>query len=172
MLAHGEQVGEHLCRVPGFGQAVVHGNAGVRRQRFDGALREAAVFDGVVEAAEDARGVGDAFFVAKLAAAGAEVAAMCALVKAGDFKGAAGAGRGFLENQGDVFAAKACGFAARFFRGFERGGVVKQVEDGFARMVGEFEQAAVFPVIHGVLRGKAPDCAVFRENCQSGGFRV
>ena len=116
----------------------------MRGQGFDGALRETAVFDGVVEAAEDTRGVGDAFFVAELAAAGAEVAAMRALVKAGDFKGAAGAGRGFLENQGDVFAAKARGFAARFFRRLERGGTVEQVKDGFARVVGEFEQAAVF----------------------------
>ena len=142
----------------------------MRRQRFDGALREAAVFDGVVEAAEDARGVGDAFFVAKLAAAGAEVAAMRALVKAGDFKGAAGAGRGFLENQGDVFAAKARGFAARFFCGFERGGAVKQVEDGFARMVGEFEQAAVFPVIHGVLRGKRRIVRFFVKTVKVAGF--
>ena len=95
---------------------------------------------------------------------------MRALVKAGDFKGAAGAGRGFLENQGDVFAAKARGFAARFFRRLEGGGAVEQVEDGFTRVVGEFEQATVFPVIHGVLRGKRRIVRFFGKTVKAAGF--
>ena len=71
---------------------------------LDDLLAEAAEFDAVEHASEDAGGVCDVLFVAKLDVVLAEVFGMSALVYGGDGKGAACTGRGLLEDERDVFA--------------------------------------------------------------------
>ena len=66
VLADGEKVGQHLGGVPGVGEPVVHRDAGVAGQGLDRLLGVAAVLDGVVHAAEHARGVLDRFLGAEL----------------------------------------------------------------------------------------------------------
>ena len=64
VLAHGHQVGRHLGGVPLVRETVVHGHAGVDGEFLDDGLRVPAVLDGVVHAAEHARGIPDRFLLA------------------------------------------------------------------------------------------------------------
>ena len=84
------------------GQAVPDGDAGILRKRVDVLLPEAAVLDPVEHAAEDAGGVRDALFLADLRARGVEIGHAHAEIVARHLEGAAGAGAGLLEDQGDV----------------------------------------------------------------------
>ena len=140
VFAHGKEVGQDLGGVEFVGQAVEYRHAGVTRQFFHDFLSVAPVFDAVEHSAQHAGGVFDAFFVADLAAARFEVGNARALVARGHFEGAAGAGGGFFENQGDVFAAQARFFASGFFVGLQFGGQVEQGTDFFGSVVGEFEE--------------------------------
>ena len=101
-LVHGEEVGEHLCGVPLGSEPVVDGHAGVLGEHFDIFLTAAAVLDGVVHAAEDARGVGDRLLVPELRARRIEICHVRALVERGHLEGGARAGRRLLEDQRDL----------------------------------------------------------------------
>ncbi|MNT63079.1 hypothetical protein D3C72_2008600 [compost metagenome] len=87
-----------------IGQPVPHRHARVFAQLFDDGLAIAAILDAVIHAAQHAGGVFHRLFVANLRSAWAEVGDLRTLVKGAHFKGAARAGRGFFEDQGDVFA--------------------------------------------------------------------
>ena len=86
------------------GQAVPDRHAGILAQDFHQVLAEAAVLDAVVHAAQHAGGILHGFFVTDLRAGGSQVGDVRALVIGGDFEGAAGAGGGLFEDQGDVLA--------------------------------------------------------------------
>ena len=102
MVAHGEDVGEHLGRVPLVGEPVPDRDAGEVGEGLDGLLGESAVLDAVEHAAEHPRGVFDRLLVAELGVVRAEVGDVSALVVRGDLERRPGAGGGLLEDQGDV----------------------------------------------------------------------
>ncbi len=127
VFAHGQGVGDHLGRVEFGGQAVEHRHTGELGQFFDDFLLEATVFDGVVHPPEDAGGVFHAFFVADLRRHRVDVGDVGALVMGRDFEGAAGAGRGFFEDQRDVLALEVRALGAGVFGALEVAGQVQQV---------------------------------------------
>ena len=67
VFAHGEEVGQHLCGVPGIGESVEDWNVRVLRQFLNDAVRGTAVFNAVVHARQDPCGIGDGFLVSDLA---------------------------------------------------------------------------------------------------------
>ena len=138
VLAHGEQVGQHLGRMPFVGQAIVNRHACVFGQFFDDVLTKATVFNRIVHAAQHAGGVFDAFFVANLAARWAQIRGAGTLVGSAHFKCATGTGGGFFKNQGHVFAAQLRCFAAIFFSGFEFCGQCHQRSHFFGAQIGQF----------------------------------
>ena len=107
VLAHRQEVGEHLRRVPLVGEAVVDRHAGPLRQLVGDRLAEAAVLDRVVHAAEHARRVLDRLLVAHVRAARADERHVRALVVGGDLERAARARRVLLEDQRDLPARRA-----------------------------------------------------------------
>ena len=117
------------------GQAVEHGHAGVFRQFFDHVLPEAAIFDAVVHPAQHAGSVFDAFLMPDLAGGRLQISHPRPLVARGDFKRAAGAGRCFFKNQGDVLPFHPLHFTPRLFGGFQLGGKVEVGGDFFGRKV-------------------------------------
>src|SRR6478735_3978023 len=103
-------------------------------------VTRAAVLDAVVEAAEHARGVLGRLLVAHLRADRVEVGRARPLVGRGDLEGAARAGRGLGEEQGDVLAGEASLLAALPLGGLELGGEVEQRPELVGRQVGLLEQ--------------------------------
>ena len=149
MFHHGEEVGEDLGGVGFVGEAVPHGHVGETGQLFHDVLTEAAVFDAVVHTGEHAGGVGHGFLLADLGAAG-KIGAVAALIVDGGLEGAAGAGGGLFENEGDVLALEELGFAAGLAQSLEAGGEVEQAGQLFTGEVGDLEEVAVLE-IHGKL---------------------
>ena len=143
MLAHGQGVGDHLRRVEFGGEAVEHRHAGELGQLFDDFLFEATVLNGVKHAAQDAGGVFHAFFVADLRRHRVDIGDVGALVVGCHFERAAGAGRGFFEDQRDVFAFQVRALSAGVFGAFEVAGQVQQVVQLAGGVVHQREQAAV-----------------------------
>ena len=86
MVAHGEDVGQHLGGVPLAGQAVPHRHPRVAAEDLGGLLGEAPVGDAVEHAAEDPRHVPGRFPAAQVRFAGAQVADVRALVVRGDLE--------------------------------------------------------------------------------------
>ena len=125
------------------GEAVPYGNAGVFREIFHDFLAEAAEFDAVKHAAEDARGVGDVLFVAELDVVLSEVFGVSALVYGGDGKGAACACRRLLEDERDVLAFKKVSFDPGAFFVLKVRCEVKEVIDLFRRVVLKRDEMAV-----------------------------
>ncbi|MNO80738.1 hypothetical protein D3C76_719530 [compost metagenome] len=136
MLTHGQHVGDHLGWVVFIGQAVEHWYAGELGQFFDDFLLEATVFDGIVHAPQYPGGVLHAFLVADLRGVRVDVGDIGALVIGGHFEGAAGAGRGFFEDQGDVVAFEVLLLGAGVLGAFQ---VARQVEQ-----VPQFARGVVF----------------------------
>ena len=97
MVAHGQDVGEHLGRVPAVGQPVPHRHPGVLAEGLDGLLGEPAELDAVEHAAEHPRGVLHRLLVPSWDSSGPEVGDVRALVVRGDLEGRTGPGRGLLE---------------------------------------------------------------------------
>ena len=104
VLAEGEEVGQDLGRVPLVGEPVVDRDAGPARELLGRVLREAAVLDRVVHAAEHARGVLHGLLVAHVRAGRADEGDVGALVVGGDLERAARPGRVLLEDQRDLLA--------------------------------------------------------------------
>ncbi|MNN35709.1 hypothetical protein D3C81_1495680 [compost metagenome] len=146
MLAHGQHVGEHLGRVVLVGQAVEHRHPGELGQLFDDFLLEAAILDGIVHAPEYAGGVLHAFFVADLRRVGIDIGYVGPLVISGHFEGAAGAGRGFFEDQGDIVAFQVLLLGTGVLGTLEVAGQVQQVLQLASAVVFEAEQVAVMDV--------------------------
>ena len=151
MLDHGQHVGEHLRRVPVVGQAVVDRHAGVVRQIVDHLLAGAAELDGVEHPPEHAGGVLHRLLVADLAARGVEVGDVRPLVVGGDLEGAAGAGRGLLEDQADLLALEQLALGAGILGALQVAREVEQVEHLALAEVVELQVAAALEVEgHGV----------------------
>ncbi|MCY1438852.1 hypothetical protein D9M71_550680 [compost metagenome] len=146
VFTHGQHVGDHLCRVILVGQAVEHRYAGELGQLLDDFLLEATVLDGVVHAPEHAGGVLHAFLVADLRGVRVDVGDVGALVIGGDFKRAAGAGRGFFEDQRDVVALEMLLFGAGVLGTLEVAGQVEQVAQFARGVVFQAQQIAVMDV--------------------------
>ena len=66
MVAHGQDVGQHLGRVPLVGEPVPHRHTGEARQVLDVVLGEAPVLDAVEHPAEDPGRVLHRLLVAEL----------------------------------------------------------------------------------------------------------
>ena len=101
VLAQRQQVSQDLGRMIVVGQAVVDRHAGPARERLGVVLVEAAELDGVVDAAEDPRGVLDGLLLADVAAARTEVRDVRALVVGGHLEADPRPGRVLLEDQRD-----------------------------------------------------------------------
>ncbi len=129
------------------GQAVPHGYTRIFGQLLDRGLGEAAVFDAVEHAAQHAGGVFHRFLDADLRAGRAEIRDVGTLVIGGYFEGAAGAGRGFLEDQGDVLALETRLFGAGVFGALQVAGQVEEILDLFRGEVEEFEETPVSEVV-------------------------
>ena len=119
MLAHREEVSQHLGRVELVGKAVPDGHAGELGEFFHRGLLEAAVFDTVEHASEHAGRVGHGLLNADLGTAGSKISHMRALVVGGHLEGTTGAGGGLLENQGNVLALQARLLRAGILGAFE-----------------------------------------------------
>ena len=104
VLHHGQDVADHLGGVELVGQAVPHRHAGVLAQDFHQLLAEAAVLDPIVHAPQHPGGVFHRFLVTDLRAGWSQVGDLGALVVSRHFEGAASAGGGLFEDQGDVLA--------------------------------------------------------------------
>ena len=63
---HGENVGEHLCRVEFISQTIKDRHSGIFSQFFNNFLTETAIFDGVIHSAKNARSIFHTFFMPNL----------------------------------------------------------------------------------------------------------
>jgi hypothetical protein len=100
----------------------------------------------VVEAAQHARGVGDALLAAELGPRGIEHADPRALVEGGDLERAAGAGRRLLEHQDDVAAEQARLLAAGALGRLQARAELDQMQDLGGREVRELEEVAAVEI--------------------------
>ena len=100
MLFDGQKVRKNLRGVIKVRQAVPHRHTAVLGEHLHIVLLEAAVFDAVIEAAEHLCGIFERFLFAHLAVG--KEGHVCAFVKRGHLKSAAGAGGGFFKEQHDV----------------------------------------------------------------------
>ena len=127
MLLHGEEVGENLRGMALVGQAVPHGDASVFGQFLNSLLLEATVLDAVEHATQHAGGVLHALLHANLATGGAQIGDVSTLVFCTNLEGAASAGGGLLENQGDVLAFQGGLLGAGILGAFQVASQVEQI---------------------------------------------
>ena len=146
-LAHGHQVGEDLCRVKIICQPVEHRHAGELRQHLGILLAKAAIFDAIVEPAQNSRGVLHGFLVADMAAGWSQISDMRALIVGRHLEPAAGARAVLLENEGDVLALKHLLFISACFRHLEAGGELQQVPDLLRSEIEQLDKTASVQVL-------------------------
>ena len=134
--------------MPLVGEAVPHRNHRVLGKLFDVGLSRAAVLDAVVEASQHGGSVGDGLLVAHLGTAGVQVGDVGALVVGADLEGAAGAGGGLFEDEGDVLAPHPLDLVAGVLGALE---VTGQVEQELQFLLGEvvFLQEVTAEEVHG-----------------------
>lgn len=160
VLGHGEDVGEHLGRVPVVGQPVEHRHAAVGGQLLHGRLAVTAVLDAVEHPAEDAGRVLHRLLVPQLGAGGVQIGRRRALVGGGHLEGAAGPGRGLLEDQRDVPAAQPLRLGPRLLGALELGRELDQAAELLGREVQLLEEVAACEVYgHGTAPGSGGDRA-------------
>ncbi len=156
-LVHGEEVGEHLGRVPFVGQAVVHRNPGVGGEVLDVGLAVATKLDRVVHAPEHARRVGHRLLVTELRARRIEVGHVSALIEGRHLERRPRARRRLLEDQGDVLARQTLALGARVLGDLERLGQLQQEPQLLRREVDLLEKAAIAQVVH-LIPFRPPPC--------------
>ena len=142
VLLDGEDVGQHLGGVELVGQAVPNGNAGVLGQIVHDGLVKAAVLNAVVDAAQDTGGIRDGFLLAHLGAAGIQIGHTAAQIHAGHLKGAAGTGRGLLEQQNDVLAGQVAMGLTGHLLALEFTAEVQQIADLLGGVVQQLQEIA------------------------------
>jgi len=140
VLGEGEEVREHLGRVPLVGEAVVDGDAGPLGELLGDVLGEAAELDRVVHSTEDARRVLRGLLVAHVRTGGADEGDVRALVVGCDLERTTRPGRVLLEDQHDLLADEALLLAAFLLGRLQLGGQIDQVADLVGRVVGEPEE--------------------------------
>jgi len=143
---HRELVREHLGGVPVVGEAVPDRDAGQLGEHLDVLLLAAAELDAVVEAAQHPGGVRDRLLVAHLRPARVEVGDVRALVERGDLERTPRAGRGLLEDQGDVLLREVVDLAALLLGGLQFGRQVEQVPPLLGSEVQLLQEAAALQV--------------------------
>ena len=152
VLAHGQRIGQHLRRVELVGQTVVDRDAGILRQDLDQVLREAAVLDRVVHPPEHPGGVLHRFLVADLRSLGSEVGHVRALIVGRHLERAAGAGRGLLEDQDDLFLLELLFLGPVALRGLQLGGEIEERDELLLREKPDVEEVGSLQ-IHGGADG-------------------
>ena len=125
------------------GQAVPDRDAGIGTQLFDYLLAVATVFDAVIHAAQHPGGVLHGLLVTDLGTAWAKVGDLGALVEGRHFKGAAGAGGGLLEDEGDILAGQVFALIATVFGFFQVDGQIDHVLDFARGEVQQFQEVTV-----------------------------
>jgi hypothetical protein len=146
VLEHRHRIREELGRVELVGQPVVDGHVGEIDELVDDGLPGPAVFDGVVEASQDARRVAHRLLVANLRLMGTQERDVCALVVRGDLEGAARARGGLLEDEGDVLADEPLALVTAVLRRLQLAREPQQKLDvarGEVEQVGEVAAAQV-----------------------------
>ena len=135
MLLDRQKIGQDLRGMEFVRQSVPDGDARVFCQILDDLLPVAAVFDAVVHAAEDARGVGDGLLFADLRAGRVEIRDRHAQIMRRDLERAARPRAGLFENERGLLAfAQAMGDAGLFLR-LELGGERQKVRDLLRRKI-------------------------------------
>ena len=114
-LPHGHQVGQHLSGVEFIGESIPHRHAGMFRQRFNAILPESAIFYAVIQTSQHAGCIPDGFLVSDLVAGRPQIGGLGALIKARDFKCAAGSGRIFFKDEHYIFIDQIFSFPAALF---------------------------------------------------------
>ena len=104
MLADCEHVRQHLGRMVFICQAIPDRDAGVLRKLLNDVLSIAPVFNSVVHASKDSRGVRDGLLLSDLGTCRIQVGDMHAKVVCRNLKGASGSGAGLLKDQRDVLS--------------------------------------------------------------------
>ena len=145
--------------MPLVGEPVVDRDAGPLRELLGRLLREAAVLDRVVHAAEHARGVLHRLLVAHVRAAGADERDVGALVVGGDLERAARPRRVLLEDQRDLLADELLLLAPFALGRLQLGRQVDQVGDLLGRVVGQLHQVPAAQVDH-CAHGSPPSSGV------------
>jgi hypothetical protein len=149
LLAHGEEVREHLGGMPLVGEPVVDGHAGVGGELLDIAVRGAAELDPVVHPAQHARGVGDGLLVAHLRPARIQVRDVGALVVGRHLERRARARGGLLEDQGDLLAGEPRHLGTGVLDRLQSGRQAQEVRELSLREVELLQEGAVAQVVHG-----------------------
>ena len=91
-LAHGHQVGTHLCRMEFVSQAVENGHAGIFSQFLYNLLAVTAIFDRIVHAAQHTGSILDGFLFSQVRTGRVKIGHIGALVIGGNLESAACAG--------------------------------------------------------------------------------
>ena len=170
VLQHGQGVAQHLGGVPLIGQAVPHGHAGQLGEGLHLGLGVAAVLDAVVPAAEHAGRVGGRLLVDELRPGRVEAGGVSALLRHGDVEGAAGAGGGFLEQQGDLLAHQPLDLASFPPLRLQLGGEVQDGQPLGRGEVGFLGEAASFEHHRAFLRGSPQGIATIQTRPPVSGF--
>ena len=138
MLAHRQRISKHLSRVELVGQTIKHRHACILGQLFHYILPKTAIFDTVKHPPQNTRRILNTFLMPDLAGRRLQISYPCPLVACGHFKRATGAGRCFLENQGNVFPLHTLHLAPCFFSGLQFGGKVEISSNFFRRKIQKF----------------------------------
>ena len=141
-LLEGEEIRHDLAGMREFGEAVDDGHRGVARQLGQIVVRENADHDGVDEARQHARRVGDALASSDLHLIAREHDRLAAQIAHGEIEGDAGAGRGLVEDERQIFAGERTRrrLDALHAPRFQRFGEIEDVAQLRAREIGEIEK--------------------------------
>ena len=146
VIAHGEDVGQHLGGMPVVGEPVPHRHSGVGPQRLHRLLRGPAVFDPVEHPAEHPGGVLHRLLVAELRILRPQVGDMGTLVVRSHLEGRTGPGGGLLEDERDIAASQPADALAHALVHPQFPAQVDQVEELPGGQVGLLEQATSLQV--------------------------
>ncbi len=122
MFLHGQKISKDLRRVKFVGQPVIDRHARILRQLLHNVLAKAAIFDRVVDPAQNPRGIFDRFLVADMRTRGPKIRHPRALIIGRDLKANAGPRAVFFKDQRDVLALQLWYFGARVFCHLQIGG--------------------------------------------------
>ena len=142
--------------MPLVGEPVPHRHPGVLAHGLDGFLGEAAVFDPVEHAPEDAGGVFHRLFGAQMGFPGPEAGDVRSLVVRGDLEGRTGPGGSLLEDQGDVPPGQPVSLEPKSLLLPQAAAEVDQVDELLTGQVSFLQQAPASQIHDGLLPAAGP----------------